>query len=282
MLIIAKLAAWLATGSVSVLASLVDSLMDALASLVNLFAVRFSLQPADAEHRYGHGKAESLAGLGQSTFIAGSAVFLVLQSIDRLIHPKPLTELAVGMAVMLFAIFLTLILVIFQRYVVRKTGSTAIKADSLHYLTDLVTNASILVALVLGALGWPGLDPWFALGIAAYILYSAWQIGREAIELLLDRELPDDVRERIVALAHAPPLVRGVHDLRTRQSGHTYFVQLHLELDDDLPLREAHAVADEVERSIRETFAGAEVIVHQDPVARPLGAAVRTEIRPRS
>ena len=279
-LIIAKLAAWLVTGSVSVLASLVDSLMDALASLINLFAVRYSLQPADAEHRYGHGKAEALAGLGQSTFIAGSAVFLVLESIDRLIHPKPLNDLAVGMAVMLFAILVTLILVMIQRYVVRRTGSTAIKADSLHYVTDLVTNASILVALVLGALGWPGLDPWFALGIAAYILYSAWQIGREAVHLLMDRELPEDVRERIVALAYAPPLVRGVHDLRTRQSGHTYFIQLHLELDDELALRDAHAVADEVEHSIRAAFADAEVIVHQDPAGMPRGAAVRAESRP--
>ena len=279
-LIIAKLAAWLVTGSLSVLASLVDSVMDALASLANLFAVRYSLQPADAEHRYGHGKAEALAGLGQSTFIAGSAVFLVLESIDRLIHPKPFTNLAVGMTVMVFAIFLTLILVVFQRYVVRKTGSTAIKADSLHYLTDLVTNASILVALILGALGWPGLDPWFALGIAGYILYSAWQIGREAINLLMDRELPEHVRERIVALAYAPPLVRGVHDLRTRQSGHTYFIQLHLELDDDLPLREAHALADEVEHAIREAYAGAEIIVQQDPVGLSVGAAVHSESRP--
>ena len=281
-LIVAKLVAWLLTGSVSVLASLVDSMMDALASLINLFAVRYSLQPADAEHRYGHGKAEALAGLGQSTFIAGSAVFLVLESIDRLIHPKPLTALAVGIAVILFAMFLTLILVIFQRYIISRTGSTAIKADSLHYLTDLVTNAGILAALILGALGWPGLDPWFALGIAVYILYSAWQIGREAIQLLMDRELPGEVRRRIVELAYAQPLVRGVHDLRTRQSGHIYFIQLHLELDDNLPLRKAHAVADEVVHNIRETFAGAEVIVHQDPASLPLGALVQSESRPGS
>ncbi|MFM1892720.1 MAG: ferrous iron transporter [Pseudomonadota bacterium] len=280
LLILAKLVAWLMTGAVSVLASLVDSLMDAMASLVNLFAVRYSLQPADAEHRYGHGKAEALAGLGQAAFIAGSALFLVLESIDRLLHPKPLTALAVGIAVILFAMLATVLLVAIQRHVIRRTGSTAIKADSLHYLTDLITNASILVALILGAMGWPGLDPWFALGIAAYILYSAWHIGREAVQLLMDRELPPEVRQRIVELAYAPPQVRGVHDLRTRQSGHTYFIQLHLELDDHLPLREAHAIADGVEESVRRAFPGAEVLIHQDPVGGVRREHVRSEPRP--
>jgi ferrous-iron efflux pump FieF len=254
--------------------------MDAMASLVNLFAVRYSLQPADAEHRYGHGKAEALAGLGQAAFIAGSALFLVLESIDRLLHPKPLTALAVGIAVILFAMLATVLLVAIQRHVIRRTGSTAIKADSLHYLTDLITNASILVALILGAMGWPGLDPWFALGIAAYILYSAWHIGREAVQLLMDRELPPEVRQRIVELAYAPPQVRGVHDLRTRQSGHTYFIQLHLELDDHLPLREAHAIADGVEESVRRAFPGAEVLIHQDPVGGVRREHVRSEPRP--
>jgi ferrous-iron efflux pump FieF len=280
LLILAKLVAWLMTGAVSVLASLVDSLMDAMASLVNLVAVRYSLQPADAEHRHGHGKAEALAGLGQAAFIAGSALLLALEGIDRILHPEPLTALGVGIAVILVAMLATLALITLQRHVIRRTGSTAIKADALHYFTDLITNASILLALVLGALGWPGLDPWFALGIAVYILYSAWKIGREAVRLLMDRELPPEVRQQILRLAYAPAAVRGVHELRTRQSGHTYFVQLHLELDDDLPLREAHAIADGVERSVRQAFPGAEVLIHQDPVSALRREQVRREPRP--
>ena len=280
LLILAKLVAWLLTGSVSVLASLVDSLMDAMASLLNLFAVRYSLQPADAEHRFGHGKAESLAGLGQAAFIAGSAVFLVLESIDRLLHPQPLSALPIGMAVIVFAMVATVALVAIQRHVIRRTGSTAVKADSLHYLTDLITNASILLALFLGAMGWPGLDPWFALGIAVYILSSAWRIGREAIQLLMDRELPSEMRRRIVELAYAPPEVRGVHDLRTRQAGHVYFVELHLELDDDLPLSEAHRIADRVEDEVRRSIPGSQVMIHQDPVGRVPRQHVRAEPRP--
>ena len=280
-LIAAKLVAWVLTGSVSILASLVDSVMDAMASLVNLFAVRYSLRPADTEHRYGHGKAEALAGLAQSAFVAGSAVFLVLESVDRVLRPQPLTALPVGIAVILFAMLATTLLVAIQRHVIRKTGSTAIKADALHYVSDLATNAAILLALLLGAMGWLGLDPWFALGIAAYILHSAWRIGRDAVDLLMDRELPPEVRRRVAELAYEPTEVRGVHDLRTRQSGHTYFIQFHLELDDALPLHRAHGVADAVEERLRDEFPDAEVIIHQDPASVVRREHVRSEPRPR-
>jgi ferrous-iron efflux pump FieF len=266
-LITAKLAAWLLTGSVSVLASLVDSLMDAAASLVNLFAVQYSLEPADEEHRFGHGKAESLAGLAQATFIAGSAAFLVLHAVDRLLHPRPLEDVAVGVAVMLFAILATLALLAVQRYVIRHTGSTAIRADSLHYRSDLLVNGSIILALVLELRGWSGLDSLFALGIAGYILYSAWHIGHDAFQLLMDRELAPGLVEQVRTAALAQAAVRGVHDLRTRQSGQTAFVQLHIELDAGMLLSEAHAVADRVEAAIRSAIPGCDVIVHQDPVA---------------
>jgi ferrous-iron efflux pump FieF len=279
-LIVGKLGAWLATGSVTVLASLVDSLMDAVASAINLMAVRYSLLPADDEHRFGHGKAEALAGLGQATFIAGSALFLLLEAVNRLLHPEPLEAVGVGIGVMVFAILATLVLLGIQRRVIRLTGSTAIRADALHYATDLVTNISTIAALTLAVFGWHGADPLFALAIAGYILYSAFDIGREAVELLMDRELPDDMRERIRALAYARPEVLGVHDLRTRQAGHQYFVQLHLELKDDLPLREAHAAADAVEESIRRAFPNAEVIVHQDPVSEVDRSRIRAEPRP--
>jgi ferrous-iron efflux pump FieF len=266
-LILAKLVAWLITGSVSVLASLVDSLMDAVASLFNFFAVRFSLQPPDKEHRFGHGKAESLAGLAQATFIAGSAVFLLLEAVDRLIHPRVLEQVSIGIAVMGFSIVVTLALLAIQRYVIRYTGSVAIRADALHYATDLLTGVSVITALLLAHyLGWTRADSWFAMGIAAYILYSAWQIGYEAAQSLIDRELPDAERERIRALALAHDGVYGIHDLRTRQSGLVRFIQLHLELDESLPLEQTHQVADEVEALICKEFPNSDVIIHQDPV----------------
>ncbi len=266
-LILGKLGAWLLTGSVSLLASLVDSLMDVAASLLNLFAVRYSLKPADAEHRFGHGKAEALAGLAQATFIAGSALFLILHAVDRLLHPRPLEHIGVGIAVMLFAIAATLGLLAVQRHVIRRTGSTAIRADSLHYATDLLTNATILLALALAHLGWPGLDPAFALGIAGYIVYSAWRIGGEAFELLMDRELPEELQQRIRATALANPEVRGVHELRTRRSGQVTFIQLHLELDDGLDLLSAHRIGDQVDAAIRALIPVAEVLIHKDPVS---------------
>jgi ferrous-iron efflux pump FieF len=264
-LIAGKAVAWLLTGSVSVLASLVDSMLDAAASIINLLAVRYALAPPDDEHRFGHGKAEALAGLGQATFIAGSSVFLVLQAVERLLHPQPLQDVTVAVAVMLFAIAATAILVQIQRYVIRHTHSTAIRADSLHYLTDLLTNLSTLLALGLAVFGWTGADPLFALGIAVYILYSAWQIGYEAVELLMDRELPTPDQERVYAIARSQPLVQGVHDVRTRRSGQTYFIQLHLEMDPTLPLVQAHAVADEVYLSLRSAFPNADVLIHEDP-----------------
>jgi len=264
-LIAGKIAAWLMTGSVSVMASLVDSMLDAAASMVNLLAVHYSLMPPDQDHRFGHGKAEPLAGLGQAAFIAGSAVFLTLQAIERLLHPQPLQDLAVGIGVMVFAIAATLVLVMFQRHVIARTNSTAIRADALHYFTDLITNTSTIVALVLAYLGWPGMDAVFALGIAAYILYSAFQIGVEAVQLLMDHELPDDDKQQIIEIASRHPQVRGVHDLRTRRSGQTYFIQCHLEFDGAMSLQAAHAASDEVFFDLKKAFPNADVIIHEDP-----------------
>lgn len=265
LLILAKTVAWLLTGSVSVMASLVDSVMDAGASLINLFAVRYSLMPADDEHRFGHGKAEALAGLGQATFIAGSAVFLVLHAFDRLLHPQPLAQIGVGLSVMLFAILATVVLLQIQHYVIKRTNSTAIRADALHYATDLATNSATVLALLLAQLGWSGLDPLFALGIAAYILYSAYRIAWEALQLLLDRELSAQEREEIESIAQSTPRVLGVHGLRTRQSGQTKVIQLHLELDDDLPLADAHRISLAVDEGLRARFPAADITIHQDP-----------------
>ena len=264
-LIVAKLIAWYVTGSVGLLASLVDSVMDSFASLINLFAIRYSLQPADEEHRFGHGKAEPLAGLAQAAFIAGSAVFLIFHAIDRLRYTHELDQIGVGIGVMVLAIVLTVVLLAIQRYVIRKTDSTAIRADSLHYVTDLLTNISILLALYLATLGLTWADPVFAIGVAIYIFYSAFKIGHEAFQQLMDRELPDDILEKIQATAMRHPEVTGTHEMRTRQAGQTRFVQLHLELDPEMSLKRAHEIADTVEAEIMAFLPGAEVIIHQDP-----------------
>jgi len=266
-LIISKLLAWIMTESVSMLATLIDSCLDALASIINLIAVRHALTPADKKHRFGHGKAEALAGLGQATFIAGSAMFLILEAVSRIWHPQPVAAMPVGLAVMGLSIAVTVGLVLFQSHVIKQTGSTAIKADHLHYKTDLTVNASVIIALILASHGWIIFDPLIAVAIAAYILYSAWEIARESLDLLMDHELPETDREKIEKIVYAHPKTRGMHDLRTRRSGMTEFIQLHLELEDNLTLMEAHGIADEVEASILAEFPGAEVIIHEDPAS---------------
>ena len=265
-LIAAKLAAWLSTGSVAMLASLVDSLLDALASLANLLAVRHALTPADAEHRFGHGKAEALAGLGQAALIAGSALFLIVESIDRLTNPQPVQHGATGIVVMLVSIAFTAALVLYQRRVVRQTGSLAVTADRLHYVGDLLTNAAVIAALLIGTQDrFTWFDPACALAIAGVIVKSAIDIVRSALDHLMDRELADADRERIREVVLAHPESRDLHDLRTRQSGNQAFIQFHLELDPRITLREAHRISDEIEAQILELFPGAEVIIHQDP-----------------
>lgn len=266
LLIVVKLGAYVLTDSVSILSTLIDSLLDAAASVVNLIAVRHALVPADREHRFGHGKAEPLAAMGQAAFISGSGIFLMIEALPRFFSPRPLTNGEVGIGVMVFSIAATLALVTLQRHVVRRTGSLAISADQLHYTGDILVNGAVIVALVLTAwLGWTFVDPLFGIGIAGYILYNAWQIASGAFDMLMDRELPEDERSRIRAVISAHDGVLGIHDLRTRASGPQIFIQCHIELNADQSLRSAHAIADAVEFDLREAFPGAEVIVHQDP-----------------
>lgn len=260
--------AWILSGSVSLLASLVDSVMDAAASLINLFAVRVALKPADAEHRFGHGKAEALAALAQAAFITGSAAFLILESIDRLIHPQPIQATSLGLWVMVFSMALTLALISLQRWVIRRTKSQAIAADSLHYISDLLSNIVVIIALILVSLGVDGADVYLALLLVVWILKSAWDIAKDAINELMDRELPEKYQQQIIVKVRSVVGVRGFHDLKTRTSGGRYFVQLHIELDDALILYAAHKIADEVERSILAILPEySEVLVHQDPVS---------------
>ena len=267
-LIVVKLAAWGLTGSVALLSTLIDSTLDAAASLINLWAVRHALTPADQEHRFGHGKAEPLAGLGQAAFIVGSGALLLAQAVNRLQHPVEVSNADIGTGVMLFSIVLTLVLVRFQKHVLSKTRSVAISADSLHYAGDVMMNGAVIVSLLLGKfLGWTFIDPVFAIAIGGYLMWSAWQIAMGSMDMLMDRELPDDDRERIRALTLAEDGVRGMHDLRTRLSGQQGFIQLHLALDDDLPLVKAHAIADRVEGAIKRAFPHCDVLIHQDPVS---------------
>lgn len=264
-LALAKAIAWWLSGSVSLLAGLTDSLLDGAASLLNLIAVHYALRPADEDHRYGHGKAEALAGLGQALFIGASAVLVGSHAIDRLLHPEPIGAPALGIAVMLLSLAMTVALLLFQHHVVRETGSTAIRADSLHYRSDLLLNSSILLALVLASYGWPQLDALFGIGIALYIFWSAISIAREAATVLMDKELDPQISAQMHALACAVPGVLGVHDLRTRLSGTHWFVQLHAELPGELSLQQAHTLCEQVEAAIRREFPRAEVLVHADP-----------------
>ncbi len=265
-LIAVKFFAWQLTGSLSLFATLIDSLLDAAASLINLLAVRHALSPADREHRFGHGKAEPLAALGQSAFIAGSAAFLVIEAIPRFITPQAVTHSGVGIGVMVFAIAATLGLAAFQTYVIKRTSSVAITADALHYKGDILVNAAVIVSLLLSAqLGWHWADPLFGVGIAAYIVYNAWLIAKSALNMLMDRELPDELREQIQEMVLNHDQVLGIHDLRTRASGPQKFIQCHIEMDGSISLHDAHEVADQVERQLGDAFPGAEVIIHQDP-----------------
>ncbi|MBV9203157.1 MAG: cation diffusion facilitator family transporter [Alphaproteobacteria bacterium] len=265
-LIAAKFAAWLETGSVALLSSLVDSLLDAAASLVNLIAVRHAMTPADREHRFGHGKAEPLAVLGQSAFIIGSAMLLLAEAIRRLVSPAPVENAAAGVAVVVFSILMTIGLVSYQRYVVRRTGSIAISADELHYRSDLVLNLSVIAALILGsALDFPLLDPLFGAAIGIWIVYSAVRLARLSLFQLMDHELPDEEREKIREIAQSHPDVVAAHDLRTRVAGPTSFIQIHLEMDGAMSLIRAHEISDEVEAELRAAYPNAEVIIHQDP-----------------
>jgi len=265
-LITVKVGALYATGAAVILATLVDSILDGAASLLNLFAVRHSLQPADSEHRFGHGKAEALAGLGQAAFIGGSAVFLGFESLQRTLDPQPVVQSNIGIAVTVFALVLTIALVGLQRYVVRASGSVAVGADALHYASDVMLNLGVIAGLLLaGRFGLIFADPLIAMAIAGWIGYSAVQIFRTSYDQIMDRELPDEDRTKVHEIALAHKEVIAIHDVRSRLAGTTPFIQLHLEMQPDMTLHAAHLIADEVEARVKAAFPGAEVIIHQDP-----------------
>ncbi len=258
--------AYLETHSVALLSSLADSALDLIASGVNFMAVRLAMTPADEFHRFGHGKAEPLSGLGQAAFIGGSAVLVVVEAVSRFYQPAPVSAAGLGIAVMAVSILITTLLVALQRHVIRKTGSIAIAADSLHYTGDLMLNLSVIFALVLSTnfgLAWA--DPVIGVGISIFLVISAVRIAISSVGALMDKELPEAERAQILAIARLHPKVQHVHELRTRSSGVQKFIQMHLVLDRTLSLLEAHRIADDVEKGIEAAFPGADIIIHEDP-----------------
>jgi len=279
LMIVTKAWAWLASGSASMLGSLTDSLMDITATLMSFLVLSYALRPADDDHRFGHGKAEALAGLGQAAFIAGSGCLLAFHGIERLINPVELTHSLLGVWVSIFAIVCTLVIVFVQNKVVKHTESIAIKADSVHYKGDLILNAAVLLAILLAYYGVLYADPLFAIGVAGYLLYNSWDIATESASHLMDKELPDEEKQSIFEIARNHNDVYGVHGIRTRQGGKVKFIQLHLELDDNLPLIRAHKVADEVEAMISARFESeVDILIHLDPLSVLVNSKTAQEV----
>lgn len=266
LLSVIKLVAYILTGSVALLTSLIDSIIDVIVSVINMFAVKQSLIPADKEHKFGHGKVESLAGLAQAAFICGSVLFIIFESVNKLVYPSKIEHGIIGIIVMVISVFVTIILVFYQKYVIRKTRSVAIIADSLHYSSDLLFNISVIVAIILSYyFDYILADPVIALIIAVFIIFNAWQIAKSCLDQLMDRELPDDDRDKIREIALSHELVKDVHGFRSRKSGRDIFIQLHLEMDHKLDLETAHRITVDVGSRICEVYPNADVIIHQDP-----------------
>jgi ferrous-iron efflux pump FieF len=267
-LILLKTFGWWMTHSISLQASLIDSLLDAMASIINMIAVYHALKPADKEHRFGHGKAESLAALGQAIFIGASSLWLLYEAQQRFVMHEPIEATNVGLLVMLVAFFITLILVTYQQYVIKKTNSGAIAADMLHYKSDLLINAAVFVSLLCADFFHIDLiDPIFGLLIGLYILWTAWQITGQAFNVLMDRELDDEERRRILSIIHSHPEVLDVKDLRTRTSGLHQFFQLRLIMKSGLSLQKADQVADEVEAEVIKAYPSSQVMIRIVPEA---------------
>lgn len=264
-LILTKTWAYWSTGSVSLLGSLLDSMLDGVTSLINFIALRFALAPADAEHKFGHGKLESIAALAQSAFMIGSAVVLVLNSFDAMLDNRQMVNSHIGIGVSVLAIVLTLALVAFQKYVITKSKSLIVEADSLHYQGDLLMNGAVLIAMALVGMGWYWLDAIMAIGIGVFLCVNAWLVGSKALKELMDEQLPEveKIIEDLVRKEHGP---EGCHDVRCRQSGPQLFIQFHLELDENLALWSAHEIGDRIEKKIKQAYPHADVIIHHDPV----------------
>jgi ferrous-iron efflux pump FieF len=265
-LILLKAWAALQTSSMAMLGSLADSTLDLLASIVVLLGVRIAAQPADTDHRFGHGKAEALAALVQVIIISISALFIGYRSVERLMAGAQTQDAELGIGVSLVAILFTIALISYQRYVVRRTGSVAISTDRLHYASDLMLNGSVIVALVLDQYaGLAGADAIFGLLIALWLLWGAWRSSSHALDQLMDREWPEDLRAKFLAACSEYPELAGLHDLRTRTSGTHYFAQFHVWVPSDWTVAQAHERMDRIEEKLQHRFPATEILMHLDP-----------------
>ncbi|MBR2299146.1 MAG: cation diffusion facilitator family transporter [Alphaproteobacteria bacterium] len=266
LLFLMKAFALLATGSLAILSSLVDSLSDIVASVVSFVAVKFSLKGASCSHRYGYFKAEHLSALVQAAFIAGSGFFVMYSGIDRFFHPILIKQTGIGIVVMALSLVLTLLLISFQKYVARHTHSMAVKADSAHYVVDVLTNISIILSLfVVKIFGVQWFDTLTAVMTALYLLIWAWKIAHEAVDALLDKELGDEVRKNVLNMLKQTEGIMGAHDLRTRDLGGIYYFEVHIEMDGNLSLLRAHQITESAEEKIKQAYPHAQVLIHQDP-----------------
>lgn len=266
--VLVTLKAWAAwsTGSTAMLGSLADTALDLIASMATLIGVWVAAQPDDAHHRFGHGKAEALAAMFQVVLISISALGLAMRAIEELSGGARVAGASEGIAVSLIAMAATLALLAWQRHVIARTGSLAIATDHVHYQSDLLLNLAVIAALALDRFaGIAGADPAFGLAIAAWLGWGAWQASSRAIEQLMDREWPDEKKERFIAVLGRHPELRGVHDLRTRTSGNRDFVQFHVWVEPNMTVREAHRVMDEIEAKLVSEFPGVEILIHPDP-----------------
>lgn len=254
------------TDSVAMLGSLADTGLDLIASLVTLVGVRVAAQPPDAAHRFGHGKAEALAALFQVSLISVAAFAIIARSVERMAVGSPPQAPEAGIAVSVAALLLTFALISYQRRVIERTGSLAIRTDAMHYQSDLLLNGSVIAALVLdGMLGIHGADPLLGVGIGLWLGYGAWRSANEALHQLMDREWPLDRREAFLAVASGHPAIIGIHDMRTRTSGSRDFAQFHIWVDPAMTVTEAHGVVDEVEARLHSAFPDVEILIHADP-----------------
>lgn len=266
LLVAIKLVAWLASGSLVVLSSLLDSALDLISALISAWSIRQANQPADAEHRFGHAKAEPAAALVQSVFVAASGLLIAVEAVQRLFAGDAIALAPQAAGLMVLSAVLVGGLIVFQRHVVRRTGSLAIAAEADNYRGDMLAYAAVIGALLATeATGARWIDPVIALAIAAFLLWNARRIAMGSLDVLMDRELDEDVREQILVQAESEPGVHGAHDLRTRSDGVRSFVELHLEVDGRQTLAQAHRIAHRVSERIRDDLAPAEVLVHLDP-----------------
>ncbi len=265
-LVVIKGIAWIKTGSVAMMGSLLDSILDAAAAGLNMYFVRRALKPADERHRFGHGKAEPVGGVFQAMIIGGSAIFLAAESVRRFFEPEMPTNSELGIIIMVISSVIVSGLVLLQRYVVKRTDSLVIAGDALHGFGDIMINVGVIFALFITTrFNAPFVDPVIGILLSGILFRGSYEIGTNAMRQLMDTEFTPEERQKIRDVAMSNPNVSDLHDLRTRRAGLTSFIQLHIELDGNLNLTAAHDIADAVEADIRKAFPGSEVLIHQDP-----------------